>query len=88
MSSTPYRLPLALPRLRRAESEGALAGVCAGIAKSLRVDATLVRLILVPAAMEIMGRWNWWLPKRVDRLLPHAGFEGRSGREPALDLGA
>jgi signal transduction histidine kinase len=44
LSSTPYRLPLALPRLRRAESEGALAGVCAGIAKSLRVDATLVRL--------------------------------------------
>ncbi|HWL33763.1 MAG TPA: PspC domain-containing protein [Gaiellaceae bacterium] len=44
MSSTPYRLPLALPRLRRAEGEGALAGVCAGIAKSLRVDATLVRL--------------------------------------------
>ena len=44
MSSTPYRLPLALPRLRRAEGEGAIAGVCAGIAKSLRVDATLVRL--------------------------------------------
>jgi signal transduction histidine kinase len=44
LSSTPYRLPLALPRLRRAEGEGALAGVCAGIAKSLRVDATLVRL--------------------------------------------
>ena len=44
MSATPYRLPLVLPRLRRAEGEGALAGVCAGIAKSLRVDATLVRL--------------------------------------------
>ena len=44
MSSTPYRLPLALPRVRRAEGDGAIAGVCAGIAKSLRVDATLVRL--------------------------------------------
>jgi signal transduction histidine kinase len=44
LSATSYRLPLALPRLRRAESDGALAGVCAGIAKSLRVDATLVRL--------------------------------------------
>jgi signal transduction histidine kinase len=44
LSSTPYRLPLALPRLRRAEGAGALAGVCAGIAKSLRVDPTLVRL--------------------------------------------
>ncbi len=44
LSSPSYRLPLALPRLRRAEGEGALAGVCAGIAKSLRVDPTLVRL--------------------------------------------
>ena len=44
MSSPSYRLPLALPRIRRAEGEGALAGVCAGIAKSLRVDPTLVRL--------------------------------------------
>ena len=44
MTTSPYRLPLALPRLRRAEGEGALAGVCAGIAKSLDVDVTLVRL--------------------------------------------
>ena len=55
--------------------------------QAIALDATLVRLILVPATMEIMGRWNWWLPRRVDRLLPHAGFEGRSARrEPALDL--
>jgi uncharacterized membrane protein YdfJ with MMPL/SSD domain len=59
-----------------------------GMSVAIALDATLVRLILVPATMEIMGRWNWWLPKRVDRVLPHAGFEGRSGRgEPALDLG-
>ncbi|MDQ3066812.1 MAG: PspC domain-containing protein [Actinomycetota bacterium] len=44
MTSAPYRLPLALPRLRRAEDERAVAGVCAGIAKSLGVDATLPRL--------------------------------------------
>ncbi len=44
MTTSSYRLPLALPRLRRAEGEGALAGVCAGIAKSLDVDVTLVRL--------------------------------------------
>ena len=42
--------------------------------------STLVRLILVPATMEIMGRWNWWLPKPIARVLPHAGFEGR-GRD-------
>ena len=55
-----------------------------GLAVAIALDATLVRLILVPATMEIMGRWNWWLPKRVDRVLPHAGFESA---EPALDLG-
>jgi RND superfamily putative drug exporter len=55
-----------------------------GMSVAIALDATLVRLILVPATMEIMGRWNWWLPKRVDRVLPHAGFD-RSG-QPALDL--
>jgi putative drug exporter of the RND superfamily len=54
---------------------------------AIALDATLVRLILVPATMEIMGRWNWWLPRGLDRLLPQAGFESRSGAEPALDLG-
>ena len=67
----------------------AVFGSLAAATLAIALDATLVRLILVPATMEIMGRWNWWLPKRVDRVLPHAGFEGRSGRrEPALDLGS
>ena len=44
MSSDTYRLPLALPRVRRVPDEGAVAGVCAGIGKSLGVDATLPRL--------------------------------------------
>lgn len=44
MSSSPYRLPLALPRTTRAEGGAALGGVCAGIARSLGVDPTLVRL--------------------------------------------
>jgi RND superfamily putative drug exporter len=58
-----------------------------GMSVAIALDATLVRLILVPATMELMGRWNWWLPKRVDRVLPHAGFEGRSASpQPALDL--
>jgi len=59
-----------------------------GMSVAIALDATLVRLILVPATMEIMGRWNWWLPRRGDRVLSHAGFESGSGRrEPALDLG-
>jgi RND superfamily putative drug exporter len=54
-----------------------------GMSVAIALDATLVRLILVPSTMEIMGRWNWWLPKRLDRALPHAGFESS---QPAVDL--
>ena len=35
-----------------------------GLAVAIALDATLVRLLLVPAAMELMGDWNWWLPRR------------------------
>jgi uncharacterized membrane protein YdfJ with MMPL/SSD domain len=41
-----------------------------GCAVAIAVDATLVRLVLVPAAMELLGRWNWWLPRPLERLLP------------------
>ncbi|MBA3347643.1 MAG: PspC domain-containing protein [Actinobacteria bacterium] len=44
MSTSPYRLPLALPRIARVERGSALAGVCSGIGKALGVDPTLVRL--------------------------------------------
>lgn len=41
-----------------------------GLAISVIVDATVVRLVLVPSAMFLMGRANWWLPRRLDRVLP------------------
>jgi putative drug exporter of the RND superfamily len=46
-----------------------------GLAVAIFVDATLVRLVLVPATMELLGDTNWWLPKWVDRLLPHISLE-------------
>jgi uncharacterized membrane protein YdfJ with MMPL/SSD domain len=46
-----------------------------GLAVAIALDATLVRLVLVPATMELMGKWNWWLPGWLDRILPHADFE-------------
>jgi len=52
-----------------------------GCAIAIALDATLVRLILVPAAMKLMGSWNWWMPAWLDRLLPNLSFEG--GGEPA-----
>jgi RND superfamily putative drug exporter len=51
-----------------------------GLAVAIALDATLVRLVLVPATMEIMGRWNWWLPSPIARVLPEANFEA-SGAE-------
>jgi RND superfamily putative drug exporter len=42
-----------------------------GLAVAVFVDATIVRMVLVPATMELLGDWNWWLPHWIDRLLPH-----------------
>jgi RND superfamily putative drug exporter len=42
-----------------------------GLATAVALDATLVRLVLVPATMALLGRVNWWLPRWLDRLLPH-----------------
>ena len=46
-----------------------------GLAVAIALDATIVRLILVPATMELMGKWNWWLPRPLERVLPEAPFE-------------
>jgi RND superfamily putative drug exporter len=54
-----------------------------GLAVSVIVDATVVRLILVPATMTLFGRANWWLPGWLDRLLPRIEAEGAPGPAPA-----
>ena len=41
-----------------------------GIALAVLLDATVIRALLVPATMRLLGAWNWWLPKPVARLLP------------------
>jgi uncharacterized membrane protein YdfJ with MMPL/SSD domain len=46
-----------------------------GCAVAIALDATLVRLILVPAAMKLLGGWNWWMPSWLDRALPDLSFE-------------
>ncbi|MBK5288454.1 MAG: MMPL family transporter [Acidimicrobiia bacterium] len=47
-----------------------------GMAAAVLVDATVVRLLLVPASMELLGNATWWLPKWLDRILPHLNVEG------------
>jgi len=39
-----------------------------GLATAVLIDATLVRGVLLPAAMKLLGDWNWYLPKRLHRL--------------------
>jgi RND superfamily putative drug exporter len=53
-----------------------------GCAVAIALDATLVRLILVPAAMKLFGDWNWWMPSWLDRVLPRLSFEGGGKPEP------
>lgn len=47
-----------------------------GLAFAIAIDATVIRCVLVPATMVIMGKANWWLPSWLDRVLPEIGIEG------------
>jgi len=47
-----------------------------GLAFAVAIDATVVRMLLVPATMELLGNRNWWIPKWIDRLLPRIDVEG------------
>jgi RND superfamily putative drug exporter len=47
-----------------------------GMAFAVFIDATIVRMVLVPATMELLGDRNWWIPKWLDRLLPTIDVEG------------
>ena len=49
-----------------------------GMAVAVLVDATVVRMILVPATMELLGGRNWWMPRWLDRVLPRIEVEGGS----------
>ncbi len=46
-----------------------------GLATAILIDATVVRMVLVPAAMSVLGDANWWLPSWLDRLLPRLTFD-------------
>ena len=59
-----------------------------GLATAVLVDATVVRLVLVPAAMKLLGRLNWWLPAWLDRLPTAGGTPGVRRRPHASGHGA
>jgi RND superfamily putative drug exporter len=59
-----------------------------GLAMAVLLDATVVRLVLVPATMELLGDRNWWLPRWLDRILPVVHVEAEedvvAGTAPEL----
>jgi putative drug exporter of the RND superfamily len=59
-----------------------------GLATAVVLDATIVRMVLVPAAMALIGRANWWIPRWLDGRLPHMSKESTGiphQPEPVLD---
>ena len=54
-----------------------------GMATAIFVDATIVRMLLVPAVMQILGRANWWMPNWLDRLLPRVSGPSPAAPAPA-----
>jgi putative drug exporter of the RND superfamily len=47
-----------------------------GMAVAVLLDATVIRMLLVPATMELLGARNWWTPRWLDRLVPRLSAEG------------
>ncbi|MEY2467463.1 MAG: putative drug exporter of the superfamily, partial [Actinomycetota bacterium] len=56
-----------------------------GLSVAVFLDATIVRMILVPATMELLGDRNWWIPAWLDRLLPNISVEGHIEGISTLD---
>jgi len=46
-----------------------------GLAVAILIDATIIRAVLLPATMELLGDWNWYLPRPLARVLPRAEVE-------------
>ena len=53
-----------------------------GLTLAVLADATLVRMLLVPAFMHVLGRWNWWAPKPLARLHERIGISEIRRRRP------
>ncbi len=46
-----------------------------GLASAIFLDATVVRMVLVPAVMQLLGKWNWWIPSWLEKVLPSLDVE-------------
>jgi RND superfamily putative drug exporter len=53
-----------------------------GLATAVAIDATIIRMVLVPATMELLGDRNWWMPKWLERIVPRIDVEGHHHTPP------
>ncbi|GAA5088988.1 hypothetical protein GCM10025760_12210 [Microbacterium yannicii] len=68
------------------EGDASIKPIALGLAVGIAVDAFLVRMTLVPAVMALLGDKAWWIPRWLDRILPHFDIEGEAvERELALE---
>ncbi|MFD4433772.1 MMPL family transporter, partial [Nocardia sp. NPDC058497] len=51
------------------------------LAAGVALDAFVVRMVLIPALLVLLGKWAWWLPKWLDRIVPDIDVEGARLRE-------
>jgi len=58
------------------DSDPTIKMLAAGMAVAVLIDASLVRMVLVPALMAILDRRAWWLPAWLDRIIPDLKLEG------------
>jgi putative drug exporter of the RND superfamily len=56
-----------------------------GMAIAVLIDATIIRVLLVPATMRLLGDWNWWAPGLLGRFAERLGFSHVEDEEPAVD---
>jgi RND superfamily putative drug exporter len=59
-----------------------------GLAAAILIDVTIIRMLLLPSAMKLFGRWNWWLPAGVARIFRVAPspLEGAPERRPPIPV--
>jgi RND superfamily putative drug exporter len=56
-----------------------------GLAVAVFVDAIIVRCLLLPSSLELLGRWTWWLPSWLDKRMPHFNIEGSTPHRGAAE---
>jgi RND superfamily putative drug exporter len=64
------------------EADRAIKLMGVGLATAIFLDATIVRMLLVPSTMELLGDRNWWLPRWLGKVLPEVNIEGELQPRP------